>query len=41
MRLKFHLRLSILAHANPTAEVIGLDEFPEDEVPPLIYSLFV
>lgn len=27
--------LSILAHADPTAEVIGLDQFPEDEIPPM------
>ena len=33
--------LSILAHFNPTAEVIGLDQFPEDETPPLyIHYLF-
>lgn len=33
--------LSILAHNNPTAEVIGLDQFPADEVPPLwIHYLF-
>ncbi|QUG42944.1 cytochrome ubiquinol oxidase subunit I [Psychrobacillus sp. INOP01] len=33
--------LSILAHFNPTAEVIGLDQFPEDEIPPLyIHYLF-
>ncbi|WP_346234978.1 cytochrome ubiquinol oxidase subunit I [Lysinibacillus telephonicus] len=33
--------LSILAHSNPNAEVIGLNEFPEDEIPPLyIHYLF-
>lgn len=33
--------LSILAHFNPTAEVIGLDQFPVDETPPLyIHYLF-
>ncbi|MEO4055614.1 cytochrome ubiquinol oxidase subunit I [Solibacillus sp. CAU 1738] len=33
--------LSILAHNNPNAEVIGLDQFPEDERPPLyIHYLF-
>ncbi|MFC7366637.1 MULTISPECIES: cytochrome ubiquinol oxidase subunit I [Bhargavaea] len=33
--------LSILAHSDPTAEVIGLNEFPEDEIPPLyIHYLF-
>lgn len=33
--------LSILAHGNPMAEVVGLEEFPEDEIPPLyIHYLF-
>ncbi|MDQ0218005.1 cytochrome ubiquinol oxidase subunit I [Peribacillus cavernae] len=33
--------LSILAHSNPKAEVIGLNEFAEDEIPPLyIHYLF-
>lgn len=33
--------LSILAHNDPTAEVIGLNEFPENERPPLfIHYLF-
>lgn len=33
--------LSILAHGIPSAEVIGLEEFPEDEIPPLyIHYLF-
>jgi len=33
--------LSILAHNNPMAEVIGLDRFPADETPPLyIHYLF-
>ncbi|WP_342599098.1 cytochrome ubiquinol oxidase subunit I [Psychrobacillus sp. FSL H8-0483] len=39
--IKIPFALSILAHSNPTAEVIGLDQFPEDEVPPLyIHYLF-
>ncbi len=33
--------LSILAHSYPSAEVIGLDQFKEDEIPPLyIHYLF-
>ncbi|OZS76753.1 cytochrome ubiquinol oxidase subunit I [Tetzosporium hominis] len=32
--------LSILAHNDPTAEVIGLDQFPEDERPPLYIHYF-
>lgn len=33
--------LSLLAYSNPSAEVIGLDQFPEDEIPPLyIHYLF-
>ncbi|MCG7345650.1 cytochrome ubiquinol oxidase subunit I [Sporosarcina sp. ACRSL] len=33
--------LSLLAYSNPNAEVIGLDQFPEDEIPPLyIHYLF-
>ena len=33
--------LSILAHSIPSAEVIGLDQFPDDEIPPLyIHYLF-
>ena len=33
--------LSILAHGNPFEEVIGLDQFSEDEIPPLyIHYLF-
>lgn len=33
--------LSILAHSNPFAEVIGLEEYPVDEIPPLyIHYLF-
>ncbi|WP_377889471.1 cytochrome ubiquinol oxidase subunit I [Alkalihalobacillus sp. R86527] len=33
--------LSILAHGNPNAEVMGLDQVPEDETPPLfIHYLF-
>ncbi|MEH7012075.1 cytochrome ubiquinol oxidase subunit I [Neobacillus niacini] len=39
--LKIPFALSILAHSAPYAEVIGLDQFPEDEVPPLyIHYLF-
>ena len=39
--IKIPYALSILAHSNPTAEVIGLDQFPEDETPPLyIHYLF-
>lgn len=38
---KIPYALSILAHNNPTAEVIGLDQFPADDVPPLyIHYLF-
>src|SRR5699024_3836692 len=33
--LKVPYALSILAHGNPTAEVIGLDQFPDDEIPPM------
>ncbi|MGP4082859.1 cytochrome ubiquinol oxidase subunit I [Pseudalkalibacillus sp. R45] len=44
--VKYGLRLpkflSILAHGDPNAEVIGLEEFPEDETAPLfIHYLFV
>ncbi|MGE7022440.1 cytochrome ubiquinol oxidase subunit I [Solibacillus cecembensis] len=39
--LKIPYALSILAHNNPTAEVIGLDQFPVDEHPPYyIHYLF-
>ncbi|MEK4520775.1 cytochrome ubiquinol oxidase subunit I [Psychrobacillus sp. FSL W7-1457] len=39
--IKIPYALSILAYSNPTAEVIGLDQFPEDERPPLyIHYLF-
>ncbi|MBS8266164.1 cytochrome ubiquinol oxidase subunit I [Mesobacillus boroniphilus] len=39
--LKIPYALSILAHSNPNAEVIGLNEFSEDEIPPLyIHYLF-
>lgn len=43
--IKYDIRipyaLSILAFGNPKAEVIGLNEFPEDEIPPLyIHYLF-
>lgn len=39
--IKIPWALSILAYTNPKAEVIGLDQFPEDEIPPLyIHYLF-
>ncbi|MDN4072882.1 cytochrome ubiquinol oxidase subunit I [Fictibacillus terranigra] len=39
--LKIPYALSILAHGTPRAEVIGLNQFSEDEVPPLyIHYLF-
>ncbi|MGA9226194.1 MAG: cytochrome ubiquinol oxidase subunit I [Mesobacillus sp.] len=39
--IKVPYALSILAHSNPNAEVIGLDQFKEDEIPPLyIHYLF-
>jgi cytochrome d ubiquinol oxidase subunit I len=39
--LKIPFALSILAHSNPNSEVIGLDQFRKDEVPPLyIHYLF-
>ncbi|MBS4176793.1 cytochrome ubiquinol oxidase subunit I [Lederbergia citrea] len=39
--IKLPFALSVLAHSDPTAEVIGLDQFPEDEIPPLyIHYLF-
>lgn len=39
--LKIPFGLSILAHSNPNAEVIGLDRFPDNEEPPLyIHYLF-
>lgn len=39
--IKIPYALSFLAHGNPTAEVIGLDQFEEDEIPPLyIHYLF-
>jgi cytochrome bd ubiquinol oxidase subunit I len=39
--IKVPYALSILAHSNPKAEVIGLDQFKEDEIPPLyIHYLF-
>ena len=38
---KIPFALSILAHGNPSAEVIGLDDFKQDETPPLyIHYLF-
>ncbi|MHA6261146.1 cytochrome ubiquinol oxidase subunit I [Sporosarcina sp. CAU 1771] len=39
--IKIPFALSILAHNDPTAEVIGLDQFSPDEIPPLyIHYLF-
>lgn len=39
--LRIPYALSILAHNNPAAEVIGLDQFPADEIPPLyIHYMF-
>ena len=39
--IKIPFALSILAHNNPTAEVIGLDQFAEEDTPPLyIHYLF-
>ncbi|WP_371682699.1 cytochrome ubiquinol oxidase subunit I [Sporosarcina sp. PTS2304] len=39
--IKIPYALSILAHNSPTAEVIGLDQFPEEDIPPLyIHYLF-
>lgn len=39
--LEIPYALSILAHSNPAAEVIGLNEFAADEIPPLyIHYLF-
>ncbi|WP_016838746.1 cytochrome ubiquinol oxidase subunit I [Ureibacillus thermosphaericus] len=41
LAIRIPYALSILAHGNPMAEVIGLNEFPEDEIPPLyIHYLF-
>jgi len=39
--IKITYGLSILAHGNPSAKVIGLDQFSEDDIPPLyIHYLF-
>jgi len=39
--IKIPFGLSILAHSSPTAKVIGLDQFSEEDVPPLyIHYLF-
>lgn len=39
--IKIPYALSILAHFNPNAEVIGLDQFAEEDLPPLyIHYLF-
>ncbi|MFC4410051.1 cytochrome ubiquinol oxidase subunit I [Chungangia koreensis] len=38
--IKIPFGLSILAYSNPNAEVIGLDQFEKDEVPPLYIHYF-
>src|SRR5699024_8728622 len=38
--IKIPFALSILAFGDPTAEVIGLDEFPEEETPPLVVHYY-
>ncbi len=38
--IKIPFALSILAYGDPTAEVVGLNEFPEEETPPLIVHYF-
>ena len=38
--IKIPYALSILAYGNPTSEVIGLDQFPKEEIPPLIIHYF-
>ncbi|TQS76544.1 cytochrome ubiquinol oxidase subunit I [Ornithinibacillus gellani] len=39
--IKIPFALSVLAHNNPTAEVIGLDQFAKEDIPPLyIHYLF-
>ncbi|GBF10694.1 putative cytochrome bd menaquinol oxidase subunit I [Tepidibacillus sp. HK-1] len=39
--IKLPMALSILAHGNPNAEVVGLNEFPKDLWPPLyVHYLF-
>ncbi|PID04587.1 cytochrome ubiquinol oxidase subunit I [Sporosarcina sp. P31] len=39
--IKIPYALSILAHGVPSAEVVGLDQFPEEDTPPLyIHYLF-
>jgi cytochrome d ubiquinol oxidase subunit I len=38
--LEIPYALSILAHGNPNAQVIGLDQFPKDELPPLRIHYF-
>ncbi|MBH0173505.1 cytochrome ubiquinol oxidase subunit I [Fictibacillus sp. 23RED33] len=38
--LEIPYALSILAHATPDAEVIGLEEYPKEEWPPLIVHYF-
>ncbi|MFD1928882.1 cytochrome ubiquinol oxidase subunit I [Sporosarcina siberiensis] len=38
--LKIPFGLSILAHGTPNSEVIGLDQFPVEETPPLIIHYF-
>lgn len=38
--IKIPFALSILAYSDPTAEVTGLNEFPEDEQPPLVIHYY-
>lgn len=38
--LEIPFGLSILAHGTPNSEVIGLDQFPKEETPPLIIHYF-
>ncbi len=38
--IKIPFALSILAHGTPTAEVIGLDQFPKEEIPTLAIHYF-
>lgn len=38
--IRIPFALSMLAHGDPTAEVLGLNEFPREETPPLIVHYF-
>ena len=40
MSSRYPMDLVFLAHGNPNAEVIGLDQFPKEETPPLIIHYF-